>query len=53
MRTTSRPVVGTCLEFTAKARELEGKRVRILGYMVKTCRHDHGRFLLTPFPITL
>ena len=47
------PVGPRGLEFTAKARELEGKRVRILGYMVKTCRHDHGRFLLTPFPITL
>lgn len=47
------PVGPRGLEYTAKVKALEGKRVRILGYMVKTCRHDHGRFLLTPFPLTL
>lgn len=47
------PIGPRGLEFTEKARALDGKRVRMLGYMVKTCRHDHGRFLLTPFPITL
>jgi hypothetical protein len=47
------PVGPRGLEYSAKVKELDGKRVRMLGYMVKTCRHDHGRFLLTPFPLTL
>jgi hypothetical protein len=47
------PIGPRGLEYTDKAKALEGKRVRILGYMVKTCRHDHGRFMLTPFPVTL
>lgn len=47
------PVGPRGLDYTEKAKALDGKRVRILGFMVKTCRHDHGRFLLTPTPIAL
>lgn len=47
------PIGDRGLEFAPKARELDGKRVRILGYMVRGCSCVPGRFLLTPVPLTL
>lgn len=41
------------LEYTPKAKALDGKRVRILGYMVRSCSCVPGRFMLTPVPVTL
>jgi len=38
------------LEFTAKLRDLDGRRVRILGYMVRQEDAPPGRLLLTPVP---
>ncbi len=41
------------LEFTDKLRSLDGKRVRILGYMVKQEKPVAHCFLLTPVPVRL
>lgn len=41
------------LEFTKKLQELDGKRVRILGYMVGQEAQTNGTFLLSPIPVTL
>lgn len=45
------PVGPRGLELSEKLRELEGKRVRILGYMAHREAQPPGVFLLTPFPV--
>jgi len=45
------PVGPRGLELTEKLRDLEGKRVRILGYMAHREAQPPGVFLLTPFPV--
>lgn len=47
------PVGSRGLEMTDKARSLDGKRVRILGYMVRQEKPVPHCFLLTPLPVTL
>lgn len=44
------PVGAHGLEVTDKLRQLDGQRVRILGYMVHQEAPPPGRFLLTPMP---
>lgn len=41
------------LEFTERARLLEGTRVRIEGHMVRRCNHVPGQLMLTSRPVTL
>jgi hypothetical protein len=41
------------LEFTDKLRSLNGRKVRILGYMVRRTTPQFARFLLTPFPVQM
>lgn len=41
------------LEPTAKLTGLDGKRVRIAGYIVKQEQPSAGRFILAPMPVTL
>lgn len=41
------------LEFSARIRELAGKRVRLVGFMVREPRRQHGVFVLAPFPTTV
>lgn len=45
------PVGPRGLELSEKLRSLEGKRVRILGYMAHRESQSPGTFLLTPFPV--
>ena len=45
------PVGPRGLELTGKLHGLEGKRVRILGYMAHREAQPPGVFLLTPFPV--
>ena len=47
------PIGPRGLELTKKLRGLQGKRVRLLGYMVREEQAAIGRLLLTPFPIQL
>ncbi len=47
------PIGSRGLVLTGKLRSLDGKRVRILGYMVAREQAPPGTFLLTPFPQTL
>ena len=44
------PVGPRGLELTDTLKQLNGRRVRILGYMVRQESSIPGRFLLTPFP---
>ena len=44
------PVGQRGLEVTAKLRGLDGKRVRMLGYMVQQEEPPSGRFLFSPLP---
>jgi hypothetical protein len=44
------PVGPRGLEFTKKLRDLDGKRVRILGYMVQQENALPGAFILSPYP---
>ncbi len=46
------PVGERGLELSAKARALAGKRVRIVGFMVKQTRPAMGVALLTPFALS-
>jgi len=47
-------LVGTRgLEFSAKARGLEGRRVRVAGYMVRRDESAAGAFLLAPVPVQI
>src|ERR1051325_9394721 len=41
------------LEFSARARALEGKRVRLVGFMVREPKRQRGVFVLVPFPTTV
>jgi hypothetical protein len=41
------------LEYSARLRELTGKRVRLVGYMVREPQRQHGVFVLAPFPTTV
>jgi hypothetical protein len=45
-----RPVGNRGLELTPKLRQLDGRRVRILGYMVREEDPSPGQFLLSPVP---
>jgi hypothetical protein len=45
------PIGPRGLELTEKLRGLEGRRVRILGYMAQREAQPPGAFLLTPFPV--
>ena len=45
------PVGPRGLELTEKLRGLDGKKVRILGYMAHRETQPAGVFLLTPFPV--
>jgi hypothetical protein len=47
------PVGPAGLALTEKVKDLEGKRVRILGYMVQKENKCPGTFLLTPLPVQL
>ncbi len=47
------PIGPRGLELTKKLRGLKGKRVRLLGYMVREEQVTIGRLLLTPFPVQL
>lgn len=47
------PVGERGLEFSEVAQGLAGRRVRILGYMVREDQPVPGRLLLAPFPFTL
>ena len=47
------PVGPRGLELTDKLKALDGKRVRILGYMVAQEEAPRGSFLLTPVPVQL
>ncbi len=40
------------MDYTAKAKSLDGKKVRLLGFMVNRCAHSPGMFLLTSIPVT-
>ncbi|MBL9135030.1 MAG: hypothetical protein JNK85_04140 [Verrucomicrobiales bacterium] len=44
------PVGPRGLEFTEKLRDLDGKRVRLLGYMVRQGQPSPWKILLTPLP---
>ncbi|HYG64797.1 MAG TPA: hypothetical protein VEL74_19610 [Thermoanaerobaculia bacterium] len=47
------PVGPGGLEYSAKARGLAGRRVRVAGYMVRRDAAPPGTFLLTPVPVQL
>jgi len=47
------PIGPRGLEFTDQLRSLEGRRIRILGYMVRQDKPADGCFLLSPLPMTL
>jgi hypothetical protein len=47
------PVGPEGLELSERARELDGQRVRMVGYMVREEHVPRGRFLLAPLPIAL
>lgn len=48
-----RPVGSRGLEYSEKLRSLDGRKVRILGYMVKQSQPVPSTILLTPMPQTL
>ncbi len=47
------PIGPRGLEYTEKLRNLEGGRIRILGYMARQARPADHCFLLAPLPLTL
>ena len=47
------PIGPRGLEFTDRLRSLEGRRIRILGYMVRHDQPAERCFLLAPLPLTL
>jgi len=47
------PIGSRGLEFTGKLRGLDGKRVRVPGYMVRQSQPLERCFLLTPVPVEL
>lgn len=46
-----KPVASRGLEFTDKVKALEGKRVRLLGYMVRSDKSYPGLFMFSPVPV--
>lgn len=48
-----RPFGDRGLEFSAKARSLDGRRVRIAGYMVKNCQPSPTQLLIAAVPVAL
>jgi hypothetical protein len=44
-----KPVGPAGLEYTAKIRQLDGKRVRLLGFMVRRTRPSPGVIILSPY----
>jgi hypothetical protein len=48
-----RPIGMRGLDYTDKVRALAGRKVRMLGYMVRQCEPRPGVFLLTPMPLQL
>lgn len=44
-----KPVGPAGLEYTAKIRQLDGKRVRLLGFMVRQTRPSAGVIILSPY----
>lgn len=48
-----KPIGPRGLELTEKLKALDGRRVRLLGYMVQEERAIAGRLLLAPFPVQL
>lgn len=47
------PVGPEGLELSERTRALDGKRVRVVGYMVREAHAPRGRFLLAPLPVAL
>jgi hypothetical protein len=47
------PIGPRGLEYTDQLRHLEGRRIRILGYMVQQTKPVAGCFLFTPVPVRL
>lgn len=47
------PIGPAGLEFTEKVRSLDGKKIRLAGYMVKQSRPMPWTLLLSPIPMTL
>jgi hypothetical protein len=47
------PIGPRGLEYTEKLRHLDGRRIRILGYMARQAKPADHCFLLTPRPLTL
>lgn len=47
------PIGPRGLEYTDKLRSLEGRRIRILGYMARQAKPVDRCFLFTPLPLTL
>jgi hypothetical protein len=47
------PIGGRGLDYSAKARALDGRSVRIVGYMVRQDQPVPGTILLAPFPFRL
>lgn len=47
------PIGSRGLEFTDKLRGLDGKRVRMLGYMVQEEKPTPGVFILSPYPVQI
>ncbi|MBL9171576.1 MAG: hypothetical protein JNN07_27845 [Verrucomicrobiales bacterium] len=48
-----KPIGPRGLQLTEKLKALDGRRVRLLGYMVQEERAIAGRLLLAPFPVQL
>lgn len=48
-----KPIGARGIEFTDKLRNLDGRRVRIMGYMVRQTQPVPWQFLLAPVPLTL
>jgi hypothetical protein len=49
----AQPIGPRGLELTEKLRGLDGRRVRMLGYMVQQEKPPPGRLLLTPMPVDI
>ena len=47
------PIGSRGLEYTEKLRTLDGRRIRILGYMARQAKPVEHCFLLAPLPLTL
>ncbi len=47
------PIGPEGLELSERARELDGRRVRVVGYMVREAHAPRGHFLFAPLPVAL